>query len=674
MKNVEKSSSNDLTGKNEVHDTLLQKLFDNTPFGIYLVDSDFRIRAVNSIARSVFGNMPDLVGRDFAETIHILWSKESADEVVNQFHHTLETGEPYFLLEGIEERLDRKVTESYEWHISRIELSPGNYGVVCYFRDISASVADRRAIAESKTQLVELHRQIEQQAIIFNTTLSTITDYVYRLDRNGRFIYANQALLDLWGIEKLDESGISMPDLNYPKEVEAKVLEGVRRVFETRKTVKDQTAYTSPTGASEYHEFIFNPVFAEDGSVDFIIGSSRDISEHKKLEAELKEADRRKDEFLATLAHELRNPLAPIRSGLEILSQVRNDKEKAAQTLEILQRQTNQIVHLVDDLLDISRITQGKIKLRREHIDLKTAVSMAVETSQEAIDKARNELTITLPFKPIYIDADITRVAQILLNILNNAAKYSQPGGQISLNANKEGENAVIRIKDTGIGIEPDMIPKIFDIFGQIPNSNGQATGGLGIGLSVVKKLVEMHDGTFQALSEGIGKGCEFIVTFPLAVEKSATKPAQKVSEADILQTAQMEMPEEDDPGEDLRKTTDTRKVLVVDDNRDAAEMLETLLSIKGFTIHTAPDGKQAISIAKEFQPEICLLDIGLPGMNGYELAGYLRKIIPEALLISISGWGQEEDRRRSAEAGIDYHLVKPVQFEELFKLITKKA
>lgn len=661
MSNIqENSTSNEGISNSIVSETILQMLFDQAPFGVYLVDSDLRIRAVNPIARSVFGEIPNLVGRDFAETIQILWDQEAANELVSRFRHTLQTGEPYFVQEGIGERLDRKVTESYEWQISRIEFSPGNYGVVCYFRDISASVADHQAIAESKSKLVELNRQIKQQSVIFNTTLSTITDYVYRLDRNGRFIYANQALLDLWGIEILDESGISMRDLNYPPEVEAKVLEGVRRVFETRRTVKDQTAYTSPTGANEYHEFIFNPVFAEDGSVDFIIGSSRDISEHKKLEAELKEADRRKDEFLATLAHELRNPLAPIRSGLEILSRLGDDKEKTAKTLEILQRQTNQIVHLVDDLLDISRITQGKIKLRKERIDLKTAVSMAVETSQEHIDNSKNELTVTLPAKPIYIEADLTRIAQILLNILNNAAKYSEPGGEISLIAGKDEQNAVVRIKDSGLGIEPEMISKIFDMFSQIPNSNDQGMGGLGIGLSVVKKLVEMHDGTIQAVSEGIGKGSEFIVIFPLAAEQSVAILANKINKP------------ENNQSDELNQIVGKRKVLVVDDNKDAAEMLETLLLMKGYLVRTAPDGKKAISIAQEFRPEICLLDIGLPEMNGYELAGHLREITPNALMISISGWGQEEDRQRSAEAGINYHLVKPVEFEALFELIQK--
>ncbi len=294
---------------------------------------------------------------------------------------------------------------------------------------------------------------------------------------------------------------------------------------------------------------------------------------------------------------------------------------------------------------------------------------MALETSQSLIENAENELTVRLPDKPIYIDADLTRVAQIFLNILNNAAKYSDAGGKISLNATTEDREAVVSIKDSGLGIEPAMLSKIFEMFGQIETPEKQAQGGLGIGLSVVKKLVEMHGGSIRAFSEGNGKGSEFIVRLPLSAEQSETIPAKQPSETDILQKAQMEMPETGEH-EDFQSPKEMRRILVVDDNQDAVEMMETLLGFEGYATRTAFDGETGIEIAADFQPEICLCDIGLPGMNGYELAARLRELLPQSLLISVSGWGQEEDRQRSIKAGFDYHLVKPVQFEDLLRLI----
>jgi PAS domain S-box-containing protein len=635
----------------------LKTLFDEMPLGVYLIDSDFRIRAVNPTALPVFGQIPNLIGRDYEEVIHIIREPQYADEIVRLFRHTLETGEPYYAPEQlIKEREELKSSEYFEWQINRISMAEGGYGVVCYFRDISAAVQTRLSIAESKTELIKLNRQIEQQAVIFNTTLSTITDYVYRLDRNGRFIYANQALLDLWGIKELDSSGISMADLNYPKEVEEKVIDGVRRVFETKHTVKDQTAYTSPTGASEYHEFIFNPVFAEDGSVDFIIGSSRDISEHKKLESALKEADRRKDEFLATLAHELRNPLAPIRTGLEIIRRFEAGiPPPIKNTLDVIERQTNQIVRLVDDLLDISRITQGKIKLRKERIEIKTAVEMAVESCRDALESNKHRFDLILPDQTILIDADITRISQIILNVLNNAAKYTPEGGQISLNVKTDEQEALIIIRDSGIGIPKEMIPRIFDLFSQLETIADQARSGLGIGLSVAKELTEMHGGTITAFSEGAGKGSEFIIRLPLAEKLSDESPEFETNAAQFDKIA----PE-------IKR----KRILVVDDNADAAAMLKLLLEMEGYAVEMVFDAETAIEKALDFQPVACLCDIGLPVMSGYELAQNLRRMMPEVLLISISGWGQDDDRRRSEEAGFNYHLVKPVSFDDLIPLV----
>lgn len=403
------------------------------------------------------------------------------------------------------------------------------------------------------------------------------------------------------------------------------------------------------------------PYHSAENRIDGVLITFEDITDRKLAKQALNDADRRKDEFLATLAHELRNPLAPIRSGLEIIRRADCDEEKVEQTLDIIERQTNQIVRLVDDLLDISRITQGKINLKKERIELKTAIELALETSRGRIESNGHQLTISLPEEFIYLDADLTRISQILLNLLNNAAKYTQHGGKIWLTAEKEANEAVVSVRDTGIGIPPEMLSNIFEMYSQIETASSQTRSGLGIGLNVVKKLVGMHGGTIQAFSEGENKGSEFILRLPLAEEELAAAE----SDSATAQTANIKMPENGTVSHSKEK-----RILVVDDNADATEMLEILLSGDGHKVRTALDGKTGIETLKTFQPDICLLDIGLPDMDGYELARILREMMPEVTLIALTGWGQPEDRRRSTDAGFNHHLVKPVDFETLKTLV----
>ena len=387
-----------------------------------------------------------------------------------------------------------------------------------------------------------------------------------------------------------------------------------------------------------------------------------DITERKQMVEALKTADRRKDEFLAMLAHELRNPLAPIRSGVEIIRRADCDEAMIEQTLEIVERQTNQIVHLVDDLLDISRITQGKIKLRKGRIELQTAVEMAVETTRDLIMRNGQDLTVSLPDAPVFIDADLTRIAQIIVNLLNNSAKYTEPGGKIWLTAETKADEVEIRIRDTGIGIPPEMLSGIFEIFTQIETTDEQARAGLGIGLSVVKSLTEMHDGSIEAFSAGKGKGSEFVVRLPLLKDEGESMRDEGEGIKDEINLSDSS----------LILHSASLKILVVDDNADALEMMKVLLTLDNHTVRTAFDGETAIKIAPEFQPEVCILDIGLPGMNGYELARRLRMQMPQVFLIALSGWGQDEDRRRSNEAGFNHHLVKPIEIGKLQSLLAE--
>ena len=742
----------------------LNNLMVSTDIGTIFLDRVLHIKRYTLPIQRLFNIIPADIGRPLAHLTHRL----EYTNLVPDAEQVLRTLQP----------LEREII-SADGHCHILRITPYRTaherveGVLLTFVDISERKRDEE-------ELLALSRRVARQARVFDTTLSTLSDYVFNFDRDGRVLYANQPLLDLWGRTAEDTIGKTLSDLDFPPDLEAQLRQEIERVFESGNSVRNEGPYTSPLNYNGYFEYVMNPVVADDGTVELVVGSSHDISERrragdalrnseerlrllvesatdfaiftitaeehieswsegaerlfgyaeseilgqpfstiftpedraagtparelqtaqekgrasddrwhlrkdgsrfyasgavspiigisplkfvkiardlterKKMEEALREAGQRKDEFLATLAHELRNPLAPIRSGLEIIRRPGCSPQVLQETLTIIARQTGQIVHLVDDLLDISRITQGKIKLHKEHLELKTAIDMALETSQAIIDAAQHELSIELPDAPIYLDADLTRIAQILLNLLNNAAKYTAPGGKIRLKAEVQEAKAVISILDTGLGISPEMLSKIFDMFTQIETTEEQARAGLGIGLSVVKKLVEMHGGTVAAFSDGVGRGSEFVVRLPLAASQAAAtvKPPPKEAENGLNQKAK------------------SLRVLVVDDNQDAAEMLEILLQMEGHEVRIEFDGATALATAAEFQPAACVLDIGLPDMDGYELARHLRTAMPQVLLIALSGWGQDEDRRRSRAAGFNHHLVKPVEASELEKLL----
>ena len=388
----------------------------------------------------------------------------------------------------------------------------------------------------------------------------------------------------------------------------------------------------------------------EKGRLVRIWGTQLDITERKRLEDELRRraddlagADRRKDQFLAMLAHELRNPLAPIRNAVELMRQVETIDPAFQPSREMVERQVKHLARLVDDLLDVSRITQGSIRLRKEAVDLGSVVERAVEATRPLIDSRTHELKVQLPTDPIHLEADPARLEQILANLLNNAAKYTMPGGQIRVTAALEGAEAVVRVRDNGIGVPPDVLDRVFEPFVQSEGSLARSEGGLGIGLTLVRSLVEMHGGSVEATSPGLGQGSEFVVRLP------ANVPAEKA--------ASMPVPDVPFPSRGLR-------VLVVEDNVDAAESLSALLRLWGHEVRMVHDGLAAIDAAREQHPEVVLLDIGLPGLDGYQVAKRLREeaSMDGALLVAMTGYGQPEDRRRSREAGIHHHFVKPVE------------
>ncbi len=372
----------------------------------------------------------------------------------------------------------------------------------------------------------------------------------------------------------------------------------------------------------------------------------RGVEESLREQAEaLRQSDRRKNDFLGVLAHELRNPLAPILHSVEILRLAGTADPAVAQASAIVERQVKQMAHLVDDLMDVTRIAQGKLQLRRTRFDLTEAIGQAVQTTAPLMEAQQHRLTVHPPDGPLPVEADQARVVQVLVNLLTNAAKYTDRGGQIDIGAAREGKEVVVRVRDNGVGIEPDMLPKVFDLFMQVDRSLDRAQGGLGIGLTLVRQLVQLHHGRVAVRSEGPGKGSEFTVALPAAVSDRASA----------------------DPAANPKPAAAGRRVLIVEDNADARSALAALLTVLGHRVETAASGPQGIERALADRPDVAVIDLGLPGTNGLEVARQLRAALGDSIrLVALTGHARDEDRSQSRAAGFDAHLVKPVEADEL--------
>jgi signal transduction histidine kinase/DNA-binding response OmpR family regulator len=388
---------------------------------------------------------------------------------------------------------------------------------------------------------------------------------------------------------------------------------------------------------------------------------SRDLADraaiaidNARLYRDIQENDRRKNEFLAMLAHELRNPLAPIRNAVEVLRRLGLKDDNLAWANDIIARQVEQLVRLVDDLLDISRINGGKIQLRREPIDLSVALARAVETSRPLIDARRHQLNVVLPTEALHVDADIVRIAQVLSNLLNNAAKYTGEGGTIEVKLARAGDEAVVHVRDNGVGIATDMLPRVFDLFTQVDRSLDRSQGGLGIGLTLVRRLVQMHGGNVQAFSAGTNQGSEFVIRLPVLAGMPSAELGHGLRPGNARDHAR-------------------RRILIVDDHPDLIGTLARFLRLSGHEVRTAPNGPIALEELALYRPDVVLLDIGLPGMDGYEVAQSIRKQpgMETTVLVALTGYGQDEDRRRSREAGFDHHLIKPVDLDALLAIVS---
>jgi PAS domain S-box-containing protein len=502
-------------------------------------------------------------------------------------------------------------------------------------------------------------RRAEADREKFVTLVENSTDFIGMCDLNGVPFFVNRAGLEMVGLDSVEEARRTpVPSFFFPEDQPRILEEFFPSVLKKGHGEIEIRFRHFRTGEARWMAYKVLTLPDAAGHAVAFATVSQDVTERKRLEdnlrglaADLSEADRRKNEFLAMLAHELRTPLAPISNAARALRLDRSDGKAVQSASEMLERQVGQMARLVDDLLDMSRITRGKIELRKEHIELAPIISQAVEAVRPLYGSMKHELTVTLPPQAVHLEADATRLAQVVGNLLNNAGKFTDKGGHVWLTVEQAGEQAIVRVRDNGIGIAAEQVPRLFEMFAQVDTSLERSRDGLGIGLTLVKALVEMHGGAVEVHSDGLGRGSEFTVRLPMIVETS--RPVSRATFSEPIPAV-------------------SRRILIVDDNEDGAEFLAVLLQLSGHETRKAHDGLEAIEAAERFQPDAVLLDIGLPRLNGYEVCRRIREKTwgKDLVLVALTGWGQEEDLRRSKEAGFDAHMVKPVDHDALMKLL----
>jgi PAS domain S-box-containing protein len=513
-------------------------------------------------------------------------------------------------------------------------------------RQVTGWVAVIHDIDDSKRAAEALRGAQEQMQVI----LDTLPSGVCRTSNDLRLVWMNPVYARWIGKPAKQLVGQSVADVLGP-EVMREIAPSLARVMNGEPVQYERLA-NFPGLGRRWVSSVFTPILDANGNADGWVTIVSDIHDRRTAEEAAREADRRKDDFLAMLAHELRNPLAPIRNALAILGRRTAPDPEVAWSREVIGRQTDQLSRLIDDLLDIERISRGKFLVRKERILLERAIDMALEMSRPYITAAGHRLSVLLPSGPVHVDADPARLAQVFSNLLNNAAKFTAPRGGIELSAHVEGNEVAVSVEDSGIGFAPEVASRLFKPYSQLAGGREHAAGGLGIGLSLVQGIVTLHGGRVEGRSDGPGRGAVFTVHLPLAAEAPA--PAAEPPRQEAV------------PAPGLR-------VLVADDNRDAADSLERILRFYGYDVKVAYDGAAALHTGREFDPHFAILDIGMPGANGYEVAREMRARQGRSVtLVALTGWGQETDRRRSMEAGFDYHLTKPVDPQDLNDLLVQ--
>jgi PAS domain S-box-containing protein len=506
-----------------------------------------------------------------------------------------------------------------------------------------------RDIAERKRTEEALHAVERQLQIVTDSMSAPVT----RCSRDLRYLWVGKHYAEWLGLSPEEIIGHPIEDV-IGSEALATIRPYIDQVLSGREVRYEERVHFKGLGLRWIHA-IYTPTFDANGETDGWVAVVLDIDQRKRTEEALKEADRRKDEFLATLAHELRNPLAPVRNSIEVMKRAGLNPELVVQARDTIDRQMTQMERLIEDLLDVSRITHNRLELRKQRTSLESVIHQAVEACRPMAECAEHEVRVVLPPEPIHLHADPARLAQVFGNLLNNSCRYTNAKGQIVISAERQGSEVRVSVKDNGIGIQADMLGRIFETFTQADQSLERMHGGLGLGLTLVKQIVKMHGGDVEAKSEGLGKGSEFVVRLPVLVEGTRDAEAPPVPTA----AATSGVP--------------PRRILIVDDNEDSAESLAMLLEISDHDTRSAYDGEQALRIAEEFRPHVVLLDIGLPKLNGYEVCRRIRQEPwgKDILMVALTGWGQNDDRRKSREAGFDAHLVKPVGHESLMEVLS---
>jgi PAS domain S-box-containing protein len=602
----------------------LRETIDNITDGVLVMDKDWRYTFVSARAADMLGMKPEqLVGGVVWE----LFPDTEGTKFYHGYHQAVETGRPVHFEEYYPQPLDMWL----ECH-----CYPSADGLTVYFRDVSTQRRADEALRESTAML----------RVISDTS----EDIMFAKDVQGRMRFANPAALALIG--KPIDQVIGRTDAEFLADagLARAVMENDQSVMNAGVSNEFEEIVPLPDGQQKIWLSRKIPYLDDKGEVIGLLGVSRDITERKRKEHDLREESSRKDEFLAMLAHELRNPLAPITTGAQLLERFADDPARVRTTSRVIARQAKHMVALIDDLLDVSRVTRGLVELRKEDIAIDSVIAHAIEQARPLIESRQHQFHATLAGDDALVHGDKTRLIQVTSNILFNAAKYTPPGGRITLTVTVDPQRIGIAVSDSGIGIDAALLPKVFDLFTQSDRAPDRSQGGLGIGLSLVKSIVAMHGGDVRAESAGIGAGSTFSISLPRVFAAHAVDAPVGA------------------PGPSTGVGAAAAAVMVVDDNEDAGEALAALLGMFGHKVTVAVDGTSALLAARDFPADVFILDIGLPDMDGFELATRLRAQprFANAKLIALSGYGQPADRVRGREAGFDHYFVKPVNIEEL--------
>jgi PAS domain S-box-containing protein len=532
-------------------------------------------------------------------------------------------------------------TGETRWLYGRAKMERNDEGEPTYLVGACTDITDRKRAEAALTEAEER----------FHTLADNMSQFAWMADGRGWRFWYNRRWYEYTGTTLEQMRGWGWKAAHHPDHVD-RVVKRMQHSWDTGELWEDTFPLRGADG--NYRWFLSRAVPIRDGEGRILrwFGTNTNITEHRELEQELKDADQKKNEFLSILAHELRNPLAPIRNGLQLMKLAKYDANAIEQARIMMERQLHQMVRLIDDLMDLTRISSGKITLKKTRMPLAAAVQNAVETSRPLVEAAGHDLILDVPDEPIFVDADETRLSQVFANLLNNAAKYTDRGGRIRLAVERQGSDVVVTVEDKGVGIPAHMLPRVSEMFTQVDRSLEKAQSGMGIGLNIVKRLVEMHGGGIEAQSGGHGMGSRFIVRLPVVLALASGQPGN----------------EADQQAPPIAR----HRILVVDDNRDAAISLAMILNKMGNETQTAHDGHEAVDVAAAFKPDVILLDIGMPKLNGHEACRRIREQPwgKNVVIVACTGWGQEEDKRRSQEAGFSFHMVKPVDPAALENLL----